>query len=255
MSYLYATFIYNPLYNGFVLLVNAVHGLSWIDMGIVVVIFTIIVRLILFPISKKAARTQVLMRLVEPELAVIKEKYKDDKQAQATKTMALYKEKKINPFSSILLLLIQLPILLAIYRIFYSSSLSTVPAHVLYSFVAAPATISPFFLGLFDVTKKSFFLALIAAVSQFLQINLATPKTRRDSEGRMTQESMMHMMMKLTMPVMILLVAWNVASALAIYWATSNLFMVGQELYIRRQIAKESINGGTKPTIVEATKA
>jgi YidC/Oxa1 family membrane protein insertase len=241
MHYLYTTFIYNPLYNGFVLLIDALRFIPWIDAGIIVVLFTIIVRLILFPVSKKAARTQVIMKMVEPELAAIKEKYKDDKQAQAVHTMAFYKEKKINPFSSILLLFIQLPILIALYRIFYTSGLSTIHTDLLYSFVHVPTVISTHFLGLFDVTQKSYFLAFLAAATQYFQIQFSSPKIKKDAQGRLTQESMMHMMMKFTMPVFIFFLAGNIASALAIYWATSNLFMIGQEVYIRRQIASENL--------------
>ncbi len=239
MSYLYTTLVYNPLYNGFILLIDALRFVPWVDAGVVVILFTIIVRLILFSLSKKAARTQVVMRQAEPELAIIKEKYKDDKQALATHTMAFYKEKKINPFSMFFLLLIQLPILIALYRIFYTSGLSTVHADILYSFVHVPPAIGTSFLGIFDLTKKSIVLAVCAGASQFFQINMSAPKVKRDSEGKLSQESMMHGMMKFTMPVMILLIASNIASALAIYWTTSNLFMIGQEIYIRKQIAKE----------------
>ena len=235
----YIYFIYNPLYNGFILLIDLFRFTPWIDTGIIVIIFTVIVRLILFPLSKKAARTQVIMRQAEPELNTIKEKYKGDKQAQALHTMNFYKEKKINPFSMFLLLLIQLPILFALYRIFYTSGLSTVNVGILYPFVSAPAVIGTHFIGLFDITKGSIFLAILAAASQFFQIQLSAPKIKKDSEGRLSQEAMMHSMMKFTMPIMILLIAWNIASALAIYWTTSNLFMIGQELYIRKQIAKE----------------
>jgi len=240
MGYIYNVFIYNPLYNAFIVLIDAARFAPWIDAGFVVIIFTIIVKLILFPLSKKAARTQVVMRQAEPELNAIKEKYKDDKQAQAVHTMAFYKEKKINPFSMFLLLLIQLPILFALYKIFYASGLSTVNTGILYSFVHTPEMISTNFLGFFDITKSSVILALAAAITQYFQIHIsAPPSTKRNSNGQLSQEAMMHGMMKYFMPVVVLFIAWHIASALAIYWTTSNLFMIGQELYIRRQIIKE----------------
>ncbi|MBX4209392.1 YidC/Oxa1 family membrane protein insertase [Candidatus Parcubacteria bacterium] len=237
---MYATFIYNPLYNGFVLLIDALRFASWIDAGIVVILFTIIVRLILFPISKKAARTQIMMKLAEPELTALKEKHKNDKQAQAAAMMAFYKEKKINPFSSIVLLFIQLPILIALYQIFYVSGLSTIHTNILYAFVSVPPAISTHFLGLIDITQKSLILALAAAVTQYFQIRLSSPQTKRGADGRLSQEGMMHLMMKFTMPVFVFFLANGLASALAIYWTTSNLFMIGQEIYIRRQMAKEN---------------
>ncbi|HVT75372.1 MAG TPA: YidC/Oxa1 family membrane protein insertase [Candidatus Paceibacterota bacterium] len=239
MHSIYTTLVYNPLYNGFILLIDAVRFIPWLDVGMVVILFTIIVRLILYPLSRKAARTQVVMRQAEPELAAIKEKYKNDRQALAVQTMAFYKEKKINPFSMFFLLIIQLPILIALYHIFYSSGLSQVSTDILYSFVSAPPAIGTHFLGIFDVTQKSWILAITAAVTQYYQIGMSTPPARRDAEGRLTQESMMHTMMRFMMPAMILLISSNLASALAIYWTTSNLFMICQELYVRRQIAKE----------------
>lgn len=242
MHYLYTTFIYDPLYNGLVILMNSARYAPWIDAGMVVVLFTIIVRLILFPISKKAARTQVIMKTVEPELAAIKAKYKDDKQAQAVHTMAFYKEKKINPFSSILLLFIQLPIIIALYRIFYTTGFSTVHTELLYSWVSIPPAIGTHFLGLIDVSQKSIFLAVLAAVSQYFQISISAPKPTARVEGAKLHEDLarnMQTQMKYVFPVMIFFISWNVAGALAIYWVTSNLFMIGQELYIRRQIAKE----------------
>lgn len=243
MHYLYTTVIYNPLYNGLVILMGAVKFAPWIDAGIVVILFTIVVRLILFPISKKAARSQVIMRTVEPELALLKEKYKDNKQQQAMETMKLYKEKKINPFSSILLLFIQLPIIIALYSIFRTTGFSTVHTDLLYSWVAIPPAISPLFLGFLDVTQKSLVLAVLAAVSQYLQISISVPKPAKRTDGAKFHEDFartMQMQMKYVFPVMIFFISWNVAGALAIYWITSNLFMIGQELYIRRQIEKEN---------------
>jgi YidC/Oxa1 family membrane protein insertase len=242
MHYVYTTFIYNPLYNGLILLIDAVHALSWVDAGMVVIIFTIIVRLILFPLSKKAVRTQAMMKLIEPEINAIKEKNKNDKQAQALQTMNLYKEKKINPFSSILLLFIQLPIIIALYRIFYDTGFSSIHTELLYSFVPVPPLIGTHFLGLIDVTQKSLVLAILAAVSQYFQISLSTPKLAPRKEGAAMKDDFarsMQVQMKYIFPIMILFISYNVAAALALYWVTSNLFMIGQELFIRKQMLKE----------------
>jgi len=244
MHYLYTTFIYNPLYNGLVLLMNTAKIAPWIDAGMIVILFTIVVRLILFPLSKKAARTQVIMKTVEPEMNALKEKYKDDKQTQAVKMMELYKEKKINPFSSILLLFIQLPIIIALYRIFYSTGFSTVHTELLYGWVPIPPVVSTMFLGLLDVSKKSIILALLAALSQYLQISISVPKpaARKEGSSKFGEDFArnMQLQMKYVFPVMIFFISWNLAGALAIYWITSNLFMIAQELYIRKQIQREN---------------
>ncbi len=241
MGYLYTNFIYEPLYNGLILLADF---LPFLDAGALIIIFTVIVKLILFPLSKKAVRTQAMMKLVEPQLRSLKEQYKDDKQKQAMETMKLYKEKQINPFSSILLLFIQLPILWALYRIFYTTGFNSVNASILYSFVELPSAISTMFLGLVDVADKSWLLALFAAVSQFFQIKFSAPNLPQKSEKGGFQEDFarnMHMQMKYVFPVMIFLISYNLAAALAIYWTTSNLFMIGQELYIRKQLKREGV--------------
>lgn len=242
MHYIYTTFIYNPLYNGLILLADL---LPFFDAGVLIVLFTVIVKLVLFPLSKKAVRTQAMMKLIEPELRSIKERHKSDRQAQALETMKLYKEKGINPFSSIFLLLIQLPIIFALYKIFYSTGFSNVNADILYSFVSLPPAIDNLFLGLIDMSKKSIVLAVFAAVSQYFQIKLSTPPMPKRAAG--TAPSLqddfartMHVQMKYVLPIVILFVSYHAAAALALYWTTSNLFMIGQELYIRKRLAKEA---------------
>lgn len=242
MHYLYTTFIYQPLYNGLILLVDLLKHLSWVDAGMIIVLFTIIVKLILFPLSRKAVRTQAMMKLVEPELAAIKEKHRADKQAQAMATMDLYKKRGINPFSSIFILIIQIPIIIALYRVFYTAGFSTIHTELLYSFVPTPELPGTLFLGLLDVTKKSAILAVLAAVSQYFQISLSTPPAPKKTEGGGFQEDFarnMQVQMKYVFPVMILFISYNVAGALALYWITSNVFTIVQELVIRRQLAKE----------------
>ncbi|MEN9621616.1 MAG: hypothetical protein RLZZ67_50 [Candidatus Parcubacteria bacterium] len=240
MGYLYTTFIYDPLYNGLILLADS---LPFLDAGFLIILFTVLVKLVLFPVSKKAVRTQAMMKLVEPELKAIKEKYKDDKQQQAVATMKLYKEKQVNPFSSIFLLLIQLPIIFALYKIFYSAGFSTIHTDILYSFVGVPAHINTIFLGLVDVTQKSVILAVLAAASQYYQIKFSVPITAKKTEGGSFQDDLarnMQIQMKYIFPVMIFFISYNIASALALYWITSNLFTIGQELYIRKQMARET---------------
>ena len=238
MYFIYTNFIYNPLYNGLIFLANI---LPWLDAGVIVIIFTIIVKIILFPISKKAVRTQAIMKLLEPELNALKTKY-PDKQEQAKRTMQFYKDKKINPFSSILLLFIQLPILIALYWIFYSNGLSTPNVDLLYPFVKDPQAINTVFLGIVDVTQKSYVLAFLAAVSQFFQIQYSIPKIAPRKEKPSLTDDLarnMQLQMKYVLPVVIFFISYQVSGALALYWTASNLFMIGQEVVVRRQLAKE----------------
>ena len=236
MSYLYNTFVFNPLYNSLIYLMDL---LPWIDAGIAVIILTIIVRLILFPLSKKAIVTQVRMKEIEPELNKLKQTV-TDKQQQALKVMALYKEKGVNPFSSFLVLLIQLPIIYALYSIFISSGLPTVKATLLYSFVSV-STISMNFLGLFDVGARSIPLSVIAAIAQFLQLHFSLASsgpTQKSSSPQADMAQNMMKNMKYIFPFIVFFISYKISAVVALYWTVSSLFTLGQELVVRRHLEK-----------------
>src|SRR3989338_181637 len=151
---------YDPIYNVLVVLVALVPGG---DVGIAVILLTIIIRLILLPSSLSAARTQRAMKLLEPKIKELKEKHKSDKEKEALETLALYREAKVNPFASILTVFIQIPVLLALYWVFYYEPFSTASAinlTRLYSFIPFPQHISLQFLGLISVAGKSIVLAV-----------------------------------------------------------------------------------------------
>lgn len=238
MTFIYHTFIFYPLYNAFVLLIDA---LPYLDAGMIVVVFTIIIKLLLFPLAKKSVRTQALMRKVNPEIEEVKEKYKNDKQKQTLETLAIYKKYKLNPFASIILLLIQLPILIALYRIFVLAGFSHIDSAILYPFVPTPNPVGTLFLGFFDVTQKSYIFAFLAALSQYFQAKLLMPaKEKKDGQRSMGDDFARNMgwQMKYVMPVIVLFIAYSTTAVVAIYWTVSNLFMIGQELYVRRQMEK-----------------
>ncbi len=237
-SYLYNNIVFIPLYNGLIFLMDVI---PWIDAGIAVIIFTIIVRLILFPLSKKAIVTQVRMKEIEPELNRLK-KTVTDKQQQALKVMELYKSKKVNPFSSFLVLLIQLPIIFALYSIFYNSGLPVVNSQILYNFISVP-TINMNFLGLFDISQKSFILAIIAAIAQYLQLHFSlaassTPNQKIESSPQMDMMQNMTRNMKYIFPIMVFFISYKISAVIALYWTVSSLFTLGQELIVRRHLKK-----------------
>lgn len=246
---MYNQFIFLPLYNGLVGIMNIVPG---IDVGVAVIIFTCIVKLILFPLSKKALLTQVRMKSVEPEANKIRKQYADNKQEQALKIMALYKEKGIKPFASILLIIIQLPILIALISVFYKI-IPEVQPQLLYSFLSVPHA-SPTLFGL-DLTEKSLILALITGVIQYFQLKYSVAarqqqdmadKTLKDG-GKLDPASemanSMNTQMKYILPVLAFAsVYWIIpssfpqaASIIAIYWSVSSLFTLAQEIYIKKR--------------------
>ncbi len=234
MSYLYHTLIYYPLYNGLIYLFDTI---PFIDAGMAVIIFTIFVRLILFPISKKSIVTQVRMKEIEPELNKLKLTI-TDKQQQALKTMELYKKYGVNPFSSFFLLFLQLPIIFALYSIFVSSGLPSVDAASLYSFVNIP-TINMNFLGLFDISQRSIFLSILASIAQFLQLHYSlasAPTANKSSNEALNATQDMMKNMKYIFPVMIFFISYKISAVVAVYWTVSSLFTLGQELVVRRHL-------------------
>lgn len=235
MSYLYNTFVFQPLYNGLIFVFDAI---PWIDAGFTVILFTIIVRLILFPLSKKATITQLKMKEIEPKLNELRRTV-TDKQQQAIMVMDLYKKNNVNPFSSIFLLFIQLPIIWALYSIFMNSGLPEVQTSLLYSFITVPE-IKMTFLSLFDIAKPSIVLALCASIAQYFQLHysLSAMNNNNQSTGNPSLDMTQNMMknMKFIFPIIVFAVSYKASAVIAIYWTISSLFTLGQELVLRKHL-------------------
>ena len=181
------------------------------------------------------------MRKIEPEINEIKLKYKNDKKLQAEKTMLLYKEKGINPFAGILLMLIQLPILIALYLVFLKGGLPIIDQTTIYSFTKIPDIINMNLFGV-SVADKSIIFALFVAITQFLQMQITIPQTKKketkDGEkSNFTDElaKSMNMQMKYVMPVIMFFIAKSFPLVVSLYLITSSLFAIGQELYVRNR--------------------
>ena len=237
MKTLWLSLIYKPLYNILVFFVDYVYDHS---MFISVILLTLLVRFIIYPLSYKAVKTQIQTKKIQPELDKIKKEIKD-KQEQARATMELYKKYGVNPFSSFLVMLIQLPIILALYWVFKDIG-GGVDTHLLYSFIHQPQTINLHTFG-FDLTQKSYILAILTGVSQFIYLKLSTAtKQNNNHKHRSDHEKIMANVgqsMKYTMPIMITFFSYMIGGAVALYWVTSNIFMIFQELYIQKKLKKE----------------
>jgi YidC/Oxa1 family membrane protein insertase len=241
IAFFHAT-LYQPLYNGLIFLIDIIPGA---DVGLAVLALTIIVKLILLPLSEKAVATQLIMKKHEPELSEIKLKYKDKKEDQARAILDFYKSHKINPFASILVILVQIPIIISLYYVFFRGGLPIVNTELLYSFVPVPQEVDMFFLGYFDMAGKTAFLALLVGVTQFFQMRLAMPvwptPVKKAGPPSLKDEMMksLQFQMRYVLPIFVAVVAYNISGAVALYWTTSNLFAIGQELYLRRKFATQ----------------
>jgi YidC/Oxa1 family membrane protein insertase len=228
--------IYLPIYNALVYFVDVVPTH---DIGIAVIIVTIIVRIILFPLAKRAIKSQVAMKAVAPEIEELKKKYKDKPEEQGRAMFALYRERKVNPFSGFLLLLLQLPILLGLYWVFAQGGFPAVKPEMLYSFVAIPQMVNMHFLGLIDMGSHSIVLAILVAITQaiYTRLSMGPKGTITQTEASFSDEmaKSFDIQARYVLPLVIGVVSYFVAAAAPLYWVTSNLFMIGQELYVGRR--------------------
>lgn len=233
MITLWNMLFYKPIYNALFFLVEAFPGHS---LFLSVVVLTLIVRLIISPLSHKSLKTQIKTKAIQPALRDIKKKYPDTKE-QAQKTLELYRKEGINPFSSFFLLLVQFPIIIALYWVFKDGGV--VDPSLLYSFVPEPSSVSFVTFGL-DLREKSLLLAFLTGFTQFIYLAYsASTQPMELGEEASDQEKMMNMMqrsMKYTMPIMITVFAYIIGSAVALYWLTSNIFMIIQERISYRKI-------------------
>lgn len=218
--------IYFPLLN---LLVFLYHYIP--DVGVVIVLLTLLIRLILAPSFHKSLKSQQAMNALQPKLNELREKHKDNKEAQAKAMMELYKEHKINPLSSCLPLLIQLPILIALYQVFRNGLGNNLSG--LYSFVTRPSHINPFFLHFLDLSKPSIVLGVLAGLAQFWQSKLMMPKSAGGQQD--TTQKIMSMQTTYVLPVISMIIAVKLPAGLPLYWVVTTLFAVGQQYYIMKK--------------------
>lgn len=240
MADIFNAVVYNPLYNA---LVGIVSVVPYTELGIAVIVLTIIVKFILFPISLKAAKTQQVIRLMQPKLDALKEKYKDNKQELAMKTMELYREYKISPFSLFIPLLIQIPIILGLFWVFSNGGLPSINTDILYSFMPVPTTIDMNFLGLINVGERNVLLAILTGVTQYIQMHIVMPEIAKRKENSSFSDDFQRsfqLQMKYVFPVIITGIAYALPAAVALYWITSNLFQIAQEMYVKKHIKKEA---------------
>lgn len=236
ISQLFHAVIYDPLYNGLVFLVGIIPTH---DVGLAVIALTIVARVIIYPLSKRAIETQMAMKKIAPEVEKIKEQYKDNREEQGRAIFALYRERDVHPFASFGLLLIQFPVLIGLYWVFYAGGLPNVDLGLLYSFVDAPANINMEFLGVIDMGKRSMLLAILAGVTQLVYSRLSMGPRGSQTATEATLSSDMaksfDLQARYVLPVIIGVIGYTITAAAPLYWVASNLFMIGQELVSGRK--------------------
>src|ERR1051326_1606893 len=236
LSLLYNDIIYRPILNLLVFLYNIIPGH---DIGIIIILVTVLIRLLLAPSFHRSLKSQKAMNDLQPRLNEVREKYKDNQQEQAKAMMQLYKDHKINPFSSCLPLVIQLPILIALYQVFIKALRGNLDG--LYAFVHRPESISPLFLHFIDLSKTAItgghiyipalIFAILAGAAQFWQSKMMMPKTAASD----ATTKAMQLQTTYILPIISAVIALRLPAGLPLYWIVTTLFAVGQQYYIMKR--------------------
>lgn len=234
---MFDTFFYEPIYN---LVAMVLSFVPLHDIGTAIVLVTLIVKAFLLPINISALRTQYLMKKVEPEMKEIKELQKKDPQEAAKKMVEMYRREKINPFSSIFGIILQIPIFFALYFVFSKGLISD--AESLYSFVTFPDNLHTVAFGIFDVTEKNIVVALLAGLSSFVLAKRQTESmvsTTTKGEESFQDHLMKSMKIQLlyVIPIIVAFSGMILPSALALYWLVSNVVSYGQDVYVKNKLA------------------
>ncbi len=236
MNTIWNNFLYDPIYNALIFISQHVTAQ---DVGLGVIVLTVLIRLIMLPLSKKSIIGQYKMRALEPKIAAIKAQ-KLSKEEESKATFALYKAEKVNPFSGCLYILVQLPILFALYFVFIRGV--SQPEH-LYSFLNTEGLRNTL-LGLIDITQPFLPLAILAGVTQGIQAFLAPkPPVQSGNEAGFQAQfaKSMSVQTKYVLPLIIIFVATKLAAAVALYWTITNLFSIAQELYFRKTLKNQVV--------------
>ncbi len=234
MIYLYQTIFYRPILN---ILVYFYENVAGRDFGIAIILVTLLIRIILYPLFHKSAKHQMALQRLQPKIKKIQELHKDDKQKQTEALMALYKEHGVNPFLSLILIVIQLPILITLYRIILSGLGAGGISSGLYSFISAPNAINPLFLGFFNLTQRSIVLVLIVAVAQYFQSRLAIYQS--PNPGPLSPAERMARQMAFIGPLITVVIFYNLPAGVGLYWLISSIFSIIQQLIVNKRLRNQ----------------
>lgn len=253
MAFLFNEIIYKPIYN---LLIFTYSVVPLHDFGVAIILVTIFIKLLLIPLSKKQIESQKKMQELQPKIKELQTKHKNDKEKQSRALMELYKEKKTNPFSGCLPMIVQLIFLIAIYRVLFNISNAGLKVDTadLYSFVPNPGQIHHMFLGIIDLASvlnlgnltlanlPQIILVILAAGSQYVQTKMlmgkqaaAAPVGEKADFSQMMSKQMLYLG-----PLLTLFIGIKFPAGLALYWLVSTVFMIVQQYYLQNKEAAEA---------------
>lgn len=209
---------------GLLVCMNGLHALGF-GYGMCIIAITVIIKLVFWPLTAAAARSQKRLQALQPQLKAIADKYKDDAAKKNEKTMEFMKQNKVNPMGSCIPSLVQIPVFFGFYYML-RSAIELRGVHFLWAYdLSQPDTVA--YIGGFPINP----LPLIMGVTQFWQMHTTPPSPGMD-EG---QQKIMKLM-----PLMFLVFFYRMSSGLTLYWTISNLLSVLQMKTTRAAVAAET---------------
>jgi YidC/Oxa1 family membrane protein insertase len=242
MTWLFTTLIYQPILNLLIWLYNVLPGAS---IGYAIIALTVLVKLVLWPLTAAQIKQQRMLQELQPKIDEVRNRLKDDKEAQAKELMELYRKEQVNPAASCLPLLIQLPVFIGLFSAL-RDGLAQKSLNLLYPFVANPGTINHMFLGFVDLSKPNYVLAVLAGAIQFVQswqimrrpaLIAKPPSEVKDTKGAQDESmaALMNKQMMYMMPAVTVLVGISLPGGLTLYWLVMSLLTVAQQaLFLRK---------------------
>jgi YidC/Oxa1 family membrane protein insertase len=205
-----------------------------------IIVLTLIVRLAMFPLTLKQLKSTKATQAIQPLIADVRKKYKDQKEQYAA-MQAIYKEYGVNPAAGCLPLLVQLPVLYGLFfalnKVLHATTLADINNYI-YPFLpkltALPSVLMPWFGGPINLAQTNsaqhiILLPLLAGIATFLQLRMSQPRTRSTTKDAMTQQMQI---MQYIMPVITVFFSWNFAAGLALYWTTTSVFSMVQQYFV-----------------------
>ena len=215
MANLFHLLLINPLLN---ILIFLYEQVTFHDLGVAIILLTVLVRLVLYPLFYKSLKQQHVLKKIEPHIQDIQTRHKDNREEQGKALMALYKEHGVNPLMSLGLIFVQLPILIALYQVF----------------ITPPPELTQSFLGLISLHERSIILVVIAALLQyFLGVMSMASNAGDKSPAAQTMRNMV-----VIGPLITIAVLYSLPAAVGLYWVTTTLFSIVQQMHVERRFPR-----------------
>ena len=215
--------VFSPITDLFTMILNSLYAVlekfGAGNYGLAIIILTVIIKIILYPLTKKQIESMKAMQEIAPKMKKLQEKYKDNQQMLQQKMVQLYQDAGVNPFAGCLPMLIQMPILMALYYTFYSFNYGG----------GAPSFL---WVPHLSETDPTYILPLIAAGTTFLMQKLSTVEMNQQTK-----------IMMIFFPLFMGFISINLPAGLVLYWVTQNVVQIFQQLLIYRNIDANSEKG------------